>query len=147
MLDKDGAICNHSLTFAVETPRYTFTQRHSPPTKRPLAAKRRPGIPRKVRRQEDWTQLWLTRWRVNNTACFECGNPMKQRKLFASLIRPLQHPSGQQSFRRRSYTAERRFEIREFALTNTKYSYQQVADAFKMPKTTLFDVMMKNPCG
>ena len=47
------------VTFTVETPRYAVVHRPSPPTKRPLAVKRGPGRPRKIRRQEeDWTQVW-----------------------------------------------------------------------------------------
>ena len=98
-LDKDGAIVTTKkksqaaiLTFAMETPRYTFTQRPSPPTKRPLAAKRGPGRPRKVRQQEDWTQLWYDAVESEQYSwgCFECGNPMKQRMLATSLIRQQQ---------------------------------------------------------
>ena len=44
-----------------------------------------------------------------------------------------------------TYTAERRFEIQEFALANSDYSYQQIADAFAMPKTTVFDIIKRQP--
>ena len=46
-----------------------------------------------------------------------------------------------------TYTAERKFEVHEFALSNSEYSYQQVADAFKMPKTTVFDIINQDPSG
>ena len=43
-----------------------------------------------------------------------------------------------------TYMAERRFEIQEFVLTNPEYSYQQVTDAFRMPKTTVFKIAERN---
>lgn len=46
-----------------------------------------------------------------------------------------------------TYTAERKFEVREFAFSNPEYSYQQVANAFKMPKTTVFDIIKCNSSG
>ena len=46
-----------------------------------------------------------------------------------------------------TYTAERKFEIWEFALANPRYSYQQIADAFRMPKTTVFDIIKRKPSG
>ena len=39
------------------------------------------------------------------------------------------------------YTAERRFEIGEFALASSDYSYQQIAEAFAMPKMSVFDII------
>ena len=46
-----------------------------------------------------------------------------------------------------TYTAERKFEIREFTLANRMYSYQQIADAFRMPKTTVFDIINRKSSG
>lgn len=46
-----------------------------------------------------------------------------------------------------TYTAERKFEVRMFTLSNAEYSYQQVADTFNMSKTTVFDIIKQDPSG
>ena len=45
------------------------------------------------------------------------------------------------------YTAERKFEVCEFILANPKYSYQQIADVFRVPKTTVFDTINRKSSG
>ena len=57
-----------TLTFAMETPRYTFTQWPSPPTKRPLAAKRGPRVHWGRYDNRTGRSCGMTRWKVNNTA-------------------------------------------------------------------------------
>ena len=44
------------------------------------------------------------------------------------------------------YTVERRFEVREYH-SNLKCSYQQTAQAFGMPKTTVYDIVNRDTAG
>ena len=71
--------------------------------------------------------------------CYELGSLTK-------LVSPAGKLFAQKKFQA-TYTAERKFEVREFAFNNPAYSYQQVADAFNRPKTTVFDIIKRDPCG
>ena len=129
------------LTFAVKTSPHSFVHCPSPPTKRSLVEKRRPGRPRKKPRQdEDWRQHWHDA--VENK---RCSSVRVWESYESSIIshfadKPSKEPVRPKKFQE-TYTAERKFEVREFALSNSECSYQQVADAFKMPKTTVFDII------
>ena len=129
------------LSFAVEKPRYVALHRPSLPVKR--IPKRRPGRPRKkvalmtgessgIRRRERAMPHHWSLWRLLREAC---GSHYANRA-----------PARPKKFQA-TYTAERRFEIREFVLSHPELSYQRVADAFGMPKTMIFDIVKKDPTG
>ena len=44
-----------------------------------------------------------------------------------------------------TYTSERKFEVKEFAHAYLQYSFQQIADAFGMPKMTAFNIITQKP--
>jgi hypothetical protein len=107
--------------------------------KRAAAVEKRPpaGRSRKKLRQDvdvDWKQLWsdavenessslLRAWESYEASVM---NYYYDDKPSREVVRPKEFQA--------TYTAERKFEVREFAFSNPEYSYQQVADAFKMPK-------------
>ena len=127
-------------------PQLSALPRPSQSTKRSIAEKRRPGRPRKKTRHEDWSQYWHDA--VENEWC----STLQVWESYESSIighftdKPSKEPVRPKKFQA-TYTVERKFEVREFALANSGYSYQQIADAFKMPKTTVFDIIKQNPCG
>ena len=134
------------LTFAVKTPPFTFVHRPSPPRKRQLMEKRGPGRPKKKLREEDWRQKWY------DAAESESYSSIGVWEYEAAIIN--YHTADENSRApilpkkmHATYTAERKFEIREFTLANRMYSYQQIADAFRMPKTTVFDIINRKSSG
>ncbi len=134
------------LSFAVKTTPHSFMHRPSPPTKRTAAVeKRRPGRPRKKPRQDDdWKQQWSDA--VEN----ESSSLLRAWESYEAIIVNYydDKPSGEivspKKFQT-TCTAERKFEVREFAFSNSEYLYQQVAGAFKMPKTTVLDIIKQSP--
>ena len=127
-------------------PQLSALLRPSQSTKRSIAEKRQPGRPRKKTRHEDWSQYWHDA--VENEWC----STLQVWESFESSIighftdKPSKEPVRPKKFQA-TYTVERKFEVREFALANSGYLYQQIADAFKMPKTTVFDIIKQNQCG
>ena len=99
--------------------------------------KRDPGRPKKKLREEDWRQKWY------DAAESESYSSIGVCEAYEAAI--INYHTADENSRapilpkkiHATYTAERKFEVREFALANPKYSYQQIADAFKMPKQYL----------
>ena len=131
------------LSFATECPRGSITYRPSMPLKRP-AVKRGPGRPMKKPKSEDNDVYYAA---IENeydhtvsaeiayeTACF-CHYGTKR----AKSCRPTKF--------RGSYTAQRKQEIREYNLCFPEASYKDIANAFGIPKTTIFDIIKRNPLG
>ena len=134
------------LAYAVETPRGTFTHRPSPPSKRSLPAeKRRPGRPSKKRPRKEDESEWH--------AAIECERRLAVSASEAYEAAYFSHYGAKKAIERApkkfqaSYTAERRFEIREYHLSYPEASYKDIADAFGMPKTTIFDIIKRQPSG
>ena len=97
-VDKDGAICNHEEEepgsdldvcngdAAIYIHTTTFASNEET-----TSGKAGPRVDRgRYDNRRTGRSCSMTRWKVNNTACFECGNPMKQRMLATSLIRQQQ---------------------------------------------------------
>ncbi len=137
-----------SQAFAVQTPRYSVIHRPSPVKRPQQQAKRGPGRPRKKLRQEDWQQRWYDAVEGEQRILLQVVDSYEAAHVTCyaekASIAPVRPTKFQASF-----TAERRFEIREYALCNPDYSYQQIADSFGMPKTTVYDTIkrQRQPTG
>ena len=108
--------------------------------------KRGPGKHKKKLRGEDWRQKWY------DTAESESYSSIGVWEYEAAIIN--YHTADENSRapilpekNHATYTAERKFEIRVFTLANRMCSYQQIADAFRMPKTTVFDIINRKSSG
>ena len=124
------------LSFAVKTTHHSFVHHPSPPKKGSLLEKRRPGRPRKKPRQaedDDWQQKWSDAVESeisSSLGAWESYEPCIMNYYDDKPSREVIRPKKFQA----TYTAERKFEVREFAFSNPECSYQQVAHSFKMPK-------------
>ena len=135
------------LMFAVKTPPFTFVHRPSPPRKRRLMEKLGLGRPKKKLRGEDWRQKWY------DAAESESYSSIGVWEAYEAAI--INYHTADENIRvpilpikfHATYTAEGMFEVREFALANPKYSYQQIVDVFRMPKTTVFDIINRKSSG
>ena len=135
--------------FAVRTS--PFVHRPSPSTKsnlRPLVVEKRwPGRPRKKPWQsDDWRELGNDAVENERYSSIRVWESYESSVVNHFADKPREEPIHPKKFQA-TYTAEWNFEVREFALINSEYSYQQVADAFKMPKTTVFDIINQDPSG
>ena len=82
-------------------------------------------------------------WRTNGAVLSERGNCIVINHFADKPSKESVRPKTFQA----TYTVERKFEVRKFALSNSEYSYQQVADAFNMPKMTMYDIINRGPGG
>ena len=132
-------------SFAVKTPRFTRPYRAPALAKRPAepAAKRSPGRPRKRARAlvDDFRETWHTFVTEENQQAIDVAESY----IDHYITFPSDKPRGTTKFQA-SYTAERRFEVREYH-KNLKCSYQQTAQAFGMPKTTVYDIVNRDTAG
>ena len=114
--------------------------------KRPRVERRGPGRPRKLTRIEDFEQNWYDAVMSDQESflrvweCYEVAIV----SYYSEKTRNI--PVWPTKFQA-SYTAERRFEIREYAFGNPECSYQQIADAFRIPKTSVFNIIKRQPSG
>ena len=132
-------------SFAVKTLCFTRTYRTPALAKRPAkpAAKRGPGRPWKRARAlvDDFRETWHTSVTEENQQAIDVAESYIDHYITFISDKP-RSPTKVQA----SYMAGRRFEVREYH-SNSKCSYQQTAQAFGMPKTTVYDIVNRDTAG